>query len=403
LDRSSAADAHGQSGATVLFLTWFAALNISAPVAAAGPLMPLLIADLGLAATAAATLTALPSLVRSALSIPGGSIADRWGPRRALAGSLVLIALAGAARGIVPTVPALLISSTVLGIAASIAQPALGHIARAYPRRVAAVTAVYTAGLNMGVLAAAVLSATLFLRLAGASSWRGVFVEWGIVALLAAAGWRVVRSVPPIARIAETTTRGALGSMPGIPGFAALCLAFTIQTAMFNAWLTWLPAYYVDRGDTLARASAPLVMLSLGSLTTGFAAPRLAAGRHGYRWPVLLAGVVIAAGQLGLLLLPSTGLIWAYVIGAGTGIALTVSLAAVAQLAPSDRVGRSIGTMLTIGFLGAVAGPMIIGASRDITGGYRAGMLILLGLAVVLAAAARYSPAAPPALTPEGT
>jgi CP family cyanate transporter-like MFS transporter len=316
---------------------------------------------------------------------------------------LVLIALAGAARGIVPTVPALLISSTVLGIAASIAQPALGHIARAYPRRVAAVTAVYTAGLNMGVLAAAVLSATLFLRLAGASSWRGVFVEWGIVALLAAAGWRVVRSVPPIARIAETTTRGALGSMPGIPGFAALCLAFTIQTAMFNAWLTWLPAYYVDRGDTLARASAPLVMLSLGSLTTGFAAPRLAAGRHGYRWPVLLAGVVIAAGQLGLLLLPSTGLIWAYVIGAGTGIALTVSLAAVAQLAPSDRVGRSIGTMLTIGFLGAVAGPMIIGASRDITGGYRAGMLILLGLAVVLAAAARYSPAAPPALTPEGT
>jgi CP family cyanate transporter-like MFS transporter len=113
--------------------------------------------------------------------------------------------------------------------------------------------------------------------------------------------------------------------------------------------------------------------------------------------------VVIAAGQLGLLLLPSIGLIWAYVIGAGTGIALTASLAAVAQLAPPGRVGRSIGMMLTIGFLGAVAGPMIIGASKDITGGYRAGMLILLGLAVVLAAVARYSPAAPPTLTPEGT
>jgi cyanate permease len=377
-----------------LFLTGLAALNVSAPVAASGPLMPLLISDLGLASTVAAMLTSLPSLVRSVLSIPGGSVVDRWGPRRALTVSLVFIGLAGAARGIVPTISALLISSTVLGIAASVAQPALGHIARAYPRRVAAVTAVYTAGLNLGVLAASALSATVFLRLAGASSWRGVFVEWSLLALLTAAGWQFTRPVSSAAGVSQNRTPVYLGSLLRTPGFAPMCLAFTIQTAVFNAWLTWLPAYYVDRGYTLASASSPLIMMSLGSLTSGFAAPRLAEGERGYRLPILLAGAVIAAGQLGLLLFPTIGLIWAYVIGVGTGIALTMSLAATAQLSPSDRVGRSIGAMLTIGFLGAVAGPMIIGASRDITGGYRSGMLVLLGLAIVLAASARFSPAA---------
>ncbi len=379
-----------------LILAWLAGFNCRAPLLATGPLLPLVIRDLRLSATAAGALTGVPLFAMAVLSIPGGLLVDRVGPWRVLVTAQLAIALGGGLRGAARETFTLLLPAALLGAGISLSQPALARVAQvALPGRAAVATAVYVNGLILGVLAGTTLSTTALLALMGSASWRGVCALWALPGLVAAAGWAVLRR--------RSGERDAGGPAPAersgggwlVSGFAPVVAAFAAQATIFYGAITWLPEFYVSRGASVAAASVPVTAVAVASVAVSVLAPVLVGTFGGYRLPFLVAAAMAGAGQAGVLLAPGAGAAWGALIGAGTTLAFALGLAAAADLVPPDRVGASTGMMLTVGHGAATASPVLLGAARDLSGGFTAGWLLMVGAAAALAAAAFRVPGGP--------
>jgi MFS transporter, CP family, cyanate transporter len=357
------------------------------------------VADLGLSFTLAGLLPSLPLLFMGLLGLPGGLLVDRFGATRLMAPGLAAIGLAGLARAAAPSALILALMTALLGGAIGILQPALPRVARdTLPGRVGLATAIYSNGFVVGGFVGTALDGPL-LALAAAATWRGVFAVWGLIALLAALGWMPSALGHPPAeqrrpRRGRSPAAGALlhGGLAGAfeplattPGLIALTVAFASQSAVYYALSSWLPTYLVARGWQLADTIGPAALMALIAIPGGLLATPTVdlVGRR----PVLtLAGVLLVAAMIGLLVLPGApwAWLWAAVGGLGTTIAFQVCLAVAAALAPRHRIGATAGVMLTLGYIGAVVGPLAVGALRDLTGGYEVGLVVLAALSVVL-------------------
>jgi CP family cyanate transporter-like MFS transporter len=364
-------------------------------------LLPLIIRDLGLSATAAGALTGVPLFAMAALSIPGGVLVDRLGPWQVLVAAQMGIALGGGLRGAAGGAPTLLLAAALLGVGISLSQPALARVAQVVlPGRTAVATAVYVNGLILGVLAGTTLTTTALLALAGPMSWRGVCALWALPGLAASAGWAVLRRRAGAADGAGPGQGRPLDVRWRVYGLAPVVAAFAAQAMIFYGAVTWLPEFYVTRGWSVAAASGPVTAVAVASVAVSVLAPVLVAALGGYRAPFLIAAAVTGAGQVGVLAAPAAGMAWGALIGAGTTLAFALGLAAAADLVPPDRVGAATGVMLTVGHGAATAGPLLLGAARDLSGGLTAGWLLMVGAAAALAAAAMRVPAGKRAPSP---
>lgn len=372
----------------MLLLAWLLGVNLRAPLTASGPLLPLIISDLRLSATMAGAVTALPFLVIALVSIPGGLLSDAVGIRRMAISGLLAVSVIGASRGLATTPGGLLALLVALGAAVGLVQPTLGKIAQASPAGPTVTTAVYTNGLNVGVLAASALSVPLLLPLVGGSSWRGVLVLWGVFGLITLVVWwvfmaRMPYRLPPRPS-APAASRPRVGRM-----LLPLVLIFAAQGAAFNGLLTWLPGYLVSRGFDLVRGSLALAAMSLASIVAALIVPKLAGSPPHYQRPFYLSSVLLIGGHLGLLARPDLAAIWSAVVGLGIGLSFTYALALPADLAPAAGVGTVVGMVLSLGYIGAVAAPLAMGALRDLSGSLAPGIALLAAAGVVPAVAAR--------------
>lgn len=365
-----------------LFMSWLTAVNLRAPLVATGAVLPLMRPALHLDATVGSLLTALPLLLMAVLSLPGGAWADRWGARRILALSQWATVVGGALRAAASGAPGLLAAVALLGAAIGVAQPALASMAQAVARtRATHATTVYANGLVLGGLFGSALSVPLLLPLAGPLGWRGVFLWWAVLGVLTAAGWVFVRVPDQEATPPPASSRAQSGGP--MPGMVPFMITFAAQSAMFYGLATWLPSYFVASGWHLAAATLVASLVSVGSVPGGLLAPLLTRRWGGFRRPIVWAGLTASAAGFGLWLWPSGAYLWTLVVGATSALVLTVDMAAPAVLSPPARVGRDAGLLLTVGYGGAVVGPLAIGVLRDLTGGFAAG-LAFLGLTGLL-------------------
>jgi len=379
---------HPSSPIPRLLWAWLAAVNTRAPLLAVGPLLPLLMSDLGLSFTIAGLLSGLPLLLMGLSGLPGGWLVDRVGARRVMIWSLLGVTLGGVVRGLAPAGAVLLLGTVVLGLAIGILQPALPRVARdTLPRNTRLATAVYFNGLVVGGAAGVALTPVL-VHLAGPTGWRGVLVGWAAVGALAAFGWLGLST----GRRTELHRGGLqwadIVAALRLPGMAALTLAMGTQSAIFYTVTSWAPTYLVARGWSLASATLPVAMLPATSIVAStFAAP--AEARLGRRTVIAISGCVIASGLAVFLVWPDQT-IWFMAIasGAGTTWAFSVCMAAPAALAPARRVGITAGVLLALGYGEATLGPLALGGLRDAFGSYQIGWLLTLGLAVLLSATA---------------
>jgi CP family cyanate transporter-like MFS transporter len=371
-----------RSSSPWLVLAWLTAFSARAPLVAQGPLLPLIMRQLGLSGTLSGLLTGLPLLVMAAVSLPAGHLGDRIGPRRVLVLAELGVALATLGRAESGNAAMLLGTTAVLGAAIGLSQPALAQVAqRVGGRHADAATALYSTGLMIGSIAATVLSVPSLLPLT--HSWRAVLLLWGIPPALAAGAWPLLRdpaaAVPP-----EPKPRAARGPLASLPGQAPLVATFAAQSAIFYALVTWLPDFYTSHGWSLRAASGPVVLLSLGSLGGSLATPLLLRRFGGLRRPMLAAGFAAAAGLAGLLLEPDWGLAWAGLTGAATALAFSLALAAPALYAPPGETGRVAGSIMAAGYGLTLVGPLSVGTLVDATGGFGWGLGLLLVLAAVI-------------------
>src|SRR5947209_17061422 len=83
-----------------LVLLWLSGISLRVTILSVPPLLPTIHRVLHLDETAVGALTTLPVLLLAAAAIPGSLLIAHLGARRALVSGLVLIALAGAGRGV---------------------------------------------------------------------------------------------------------------------------------------------------------------------------------------------------------------------------------------------------------------------------------------------------------------
>jgi ACS family D-galactonate transporter-like MFS transporter len=373
---------------------------------AIGALLPPIIQELALSYAEAGFLSSAFFYAYMAMQFPAGALGDRFGPKRVLTTGLVLGALASAATGFAGSFLTLFLARLLTGLSQ-------GFLFSNDRVIIAATTPKGKMALGQGVsFSGAGLGTTLGLLLAGTLGatmpWRSVFVLFAIPPLLAAA--LIARLVPepphraaladpawPFVRVLRTREFWLLGATGVMPIYVQFTLA------------TWGPLFFAEAGVADLGRSAALASLQglpapAGLLLSGILADRF--HRSGLPRKAIIAGALcltaLSVGSMGLVLhahgpnrlLILSLLATSFFVWCAWGPAYAIF----GDLFPPAVLGRAFGLYNSVCFIGAVAGPVVTGKIRDLTGSF-ATALVAMGalclLSVLTALALRPSVARP--------
>jgi CP family cyanate transporter-like MFS transporter len=370
-------------GAVVLLVAAIVvvALNQRPAVVGVAPVLSDLRADTGLSSALAGLLTTLPVLCFGAFAPLAPRLGRRIGLETAVTASLLLLA-AGIALRLLPPVALLYLGSLVAGAAIAVANVLMPAYVKREFTRPGAVMGAYSASLNVGAAAAA--GFTVPIGVALHTGWRGALASWLVLALAALLLWVPVAGVRGVRSAPDDAGSWSLLRRP----LARQVTAFLgLQSVQFYSIAAWLPTLLADAGVPVGEGGALLAVSNLVGAAGALLAPA-AAGRLRTQRPLVV--VVLAAylgGLGGLLLAPDTGtLVWVAVFGLaqGSGFALALTLIVLRSATPlvAARLG---GVAQCVGYLVAAAGPVVLGALHDATGGWGWPLGLLLVLLVPMA------------------
>jgi MFS transporter, CP family, cyanate transporter len=246
--------------------------------------------------------------------------------------------------------------------------------------RPAFATGVYTTGLSVGAALASALAVPLADVFGG---WRGALAAFSVATVALAAGWLVLSRGSWTARSAEHAP-----SLPVRRGIVWWIVAvFGLQSAIFYAFVSWMPDAFQERGWSAATAGALAAVFGLAALPTGLLVPWLADRVGSRRLWLTGASAVTVAGLLGLAALPEGAFAWATIAGAAIGAVFPLSLTLCLDVArdPADA-GAVAALVLLGGYLLSSLSPVGLGALRDATGSFSPVLWTMFGASVVLLA-----------------
>jgi len=295
--------------------------------------------------------------------IPGGIVAARVGPRRAVVAGLAVLALASIAFALAGSPVALGLARFVQGLSSTMTWAgALAWVTVEASRARRG----QTLGTVFGFAVAGAIAGPMFGAVAEAASIRISFAVVGALALLLAA----VAAMHPDARAQEAASGG-------------LRAAFADPAFLIGLWLSTLPAFFFGVLDVLAPIAlhdAGWTALTIGTVfvVAGLAEVAVspivgrASDRHGRLVPIRI-GLVAAASTSVLLAAVSRPVLLVAVAVASAisfgslftpGMALTSDRAELAGLA----LGLGYGLMNTAWAIGVVLGPTLGGGLADTFG-----------------------------------
>jgi len=313
--------------------------------------------------------------VGSLVGLPAsGWLSSRWGSRVTTRVGLVGFALVLPLLGLAPSYPALMAAALLAGVfmgGLDVAMNAHGvAVERRFPRPIlSSLHAAFSLGALVGAVTGAGIAALdvdVRVHLAGAG------------AVVLALGLPATRRLLPAA-----TDRGE----PGAPAFArppralwALGLVAFAGLLAEGAAIDWSALYVTDE----VGASAAIGALTLAAFQVTMTLGRLVGDRVTEAvGPVALlrGGGLLGAGGLVLMLLvaePATAFLGFLCLGAGLAVVVPVVFRAGAQQ-PGLAPGPGLAAVSTMGYLGFLAGPPLIGGIASATS-----LSIALGLVVAL-------------------
>jgi len=171
------------------------------------------------------------------------------------------------------------------------------------------------------------------------------------------------------------------------PAGWVLGLLFGLQSIVFYGVAAWLAAIYVDRGWSEV-AAAQLVATFIAASLIGTVTLPLLADRVGTRRGQLIgAASTTLVGLVGLALLPDPAVLWAIVLGVGTGAIFPIVLTLPVDAGgTAGDVAATAARMLLIGYVLSAVGPFLLGFARDVTGDFVTSLWLLVGLSGLLVA-----------------
>jgi predicted MFS family arabinose efflux permease len=361
-------------------------------VANVGPLgipaiASLIRADLGLTLAQAGSFLSAYYIGPSLISLPAGTLADRWGVKRFLVLGQVVIALGLLAASVAGSFASLVALMITAGFGYGLLNPTSTKAVMGWspPAHRATLVGLKQVGLPFGGM----IGAALLPALAVVFGWRvAVVVSAALIAAGALATLLVYRdppaSTPPPA---PPGARGALASVLTSRDLWLLSLATAIFAAMQTVWMSFLVLYLESAaGLSLLAASRCLALAQLGGMTGrvlfGLLSDRLFGGRR--RLPLVLAGAGSTACTLAIAGIGAeVPTIWlaglAFVFGV-VGIGWNgVQHTWMAELAGPRTAGTAVGLGLAVSSAGVTLGPLLFGYLVQAAGGYRGPWIGLAG------------------------
>jgi CP family cyanate transporter-like MFS transporter len=376
----------------LLAALFLGALALRPQLVGVGPLLPDIDDDLDVSHAVAGLLGTIPVLCMGVFAPPAAYLAGRLGTRAAIGACLAGIAAFGLARAAAPGAPLVFALTLPIGIGMGLAGALMPvAVKEHFAHRPAFASGIYTTGIQVG----SALSSALAVPIAAAwGGWRAALVVFSACTVLIFAGWMLLT---PSERDHRRT------SPPRLPWGRrlvwGLVLVFALQSIVYYGLVAWMPDSFQERGWSDQSAGALLGVMSVAAVPGGLLVPYFA-DRMGSRrqWMELTAGAIFV-GTVGVAALPDAGFVWAVFAGFGIGATfpLTLTLPLDATTKPSEA-GAVVGLMLGAGYTIAAAGPIALGAVRDLTGSFATSLWVLVALALALLGA--IAPLSPERLRP---
>ena len=339
----------------------------------------------------------------------GGWIADKAGPRRTLAGSMALWSAAVILTPLAPSILWLTAAFRVLlgAFEGPYIPASVAAVARAIPsiKRRGRFAAFVQSGAQLGP-AAGVFFGGALLSVTGSAVW--IFVIFGLVGLVGAAGWwsyaRNFGDPAPVGVEASTAEAKQRAAQPPVqnrllivsPALWPFYIGYFALPYCQYIFLGWLPQYLSHyHGIPLIQASAlsalPFVVAFVGANFAGWAMDWLAAAgwTAGGFHRKLFVGIGAATYAVTTLIAANTAsntlaIIMIIIANAGLAFYVTPYWTTCADIAP-NQTGTLGGVMNFFGIIGATISPYLSGVIAQATGAFVAPLV--LAVCVMLVAA----------------
>lgn len=354
------------------------AIGLRPGIIAVGPILPSIIGEFHLSHAQASLLTSIPDVLMGFLALPTPWLARRFGrdPIVLIALLLLFVSIAGRAFS---TSPAMLFATTAgvgTGIAVTGALIA-GFIKSRFATKAAALMGIYATSLSLGSTISAGVTGPLAVETTG--GWRLASGMWSVLPLLGIAGWLAVTlserrhrlSVPALDQKVRLPLNNTTAWL--------IALFFACVNFLFYAVVSWTSVIYREGGYSTTTAG-----LILASFTAVFTLANPVFGwtsrSHDRRGWLALCAALTLGGLVPTALAPSLAPfvfipLCAIGLGGAFTLGMTLPLDNTDSVAEADTWNAFV---LTVGYLVAATGPLLVGWLRDVTGDFRSGLWLLV-------------------------
>ena len=332
-----------RAGLALLVALFVASLALRPQLVGVGPLLPAIEADLGVSHAVAGLLSTIP-VTCMAVFAPAAAPITAWASlRTAIAACIFAVAAFGLGRAAAPGAAAVLALTVPLGVGMAVAGALLPVAVKArFADRPAFATGIYTTGLSVGAALASLLAVPLADAFGG---WRGALAAFSVATVALAAGWLVLS--------VGTWTGRAAARPPRLPwgrGIVwGIVAVFGLQSALFYAFVSWMPDAFQERGWSAATAGTLAAVFGLAALPSGLLVPWLADRVGSRRQWLTASSAITVAGMLGLATLPEAAFAWATIAGAAIGAGFPLSLTLCLDVARDPADAGAVSALVLLG------------------------------------------------------
>ncbi|MGH6767703.1 MAG: MFS transporter [Xanthobacteraceae bacterium] len=189
-----------------------------------------------------------------------------------------------------------------------------------------------------------------------------------VAAVLCLACALAIRPQPRAVRSREAAKVVPVGALLRLPGLFPVLLASVVTVTAGDLLLIYLPLLGAERQVDASHIGFLLLTKSMAALVAraGYARLIYAVGRM----PLTLSSTFVAAGAFALMAVPSLPVMYvaSIAIGLGLGIASTLTLSGVADVAPPESRGTAMTLRITGNRIGLVLMPFVAGLVAAGTG-----------------------------------
>jgi MFS transporter, CP family, cyanate transporter len=359
------------------------AVNLRPGIVSVGPLLPSIIDDFRLSHTTASLLVSIPDVLMGALALPTPWLARRFGRDAVILAALCVLFTSTLLRAFSTTTAELLAATAGVGTGIAIAGALVGGFIKArFPDRAALLMGIYATSLSLGSTVSAALTGPIATQTSG--GWRLAAGIWGALGIFAIGSWIMVTVAER--RVPQPTGAVTVHRLPlRNPTAWLIATYFACINFLFYGLLSWCVPMYREAG-----LSPTVAGLALATFTAVFMLANPFFGwiskSHDRRgWLALCA----ALGLIGLasIAFAPVAMPFAAIACCAFGLGGAFTLGMTLPLDNTEGVQEANvwnAFVLTVAYLIAAGGPLIVGYLRDVNGTFKPSFVLLAGVALLM-------------------